>query len=77
MIKAKIMSVLFESKFKTQAVVYIRDDITSLSAYIIGFVILGGRYIGKQVGDALLKRALHIRLFPKAMKIVKSIKSNF
>ena len=58
MIKLKIIVILFESELKTQAPVYIREEITSFSAYIIDFVILGRKRIHKQVGNARLKRTL-------------------
>ena len=57
-IKVKIIAILFESKLKTQVSVYIREEIISLSAYIIDFVILGGRCIYNQVGNAFLKYTL-------------------
>ena len=47
---------------------YIRDEVTYLSAFIINFVMLGGRCINNQVGDALLKRTLHILLFQALAK---------
>ena len=66
--KVKIIAILFESKLKTQTAVYIRVEITFLSAYIIDFVILGRRCIHKQDYDALLKRTSHITLFQALRK---------
>ena len=47
---------------------YIRDEVTYLSAFIINFVMLGGRCINNQAGDALLKRTLHMLLFQALAK---------
>ena len=58
--KVKIIPILFESKLKAQAPVYIREDITSSSgAYIIDFVILGGGCMYKQGCIHVYKFSMH------------------